>query len=157
MAKPRVNVEKGLFLAVLPFAGYFTAYSYEKGYLSFFGIPSFLIRLGLEEVIVATSVVIAGLFSLYLIFAILYPFRNLLIKTAKGFAFLKSIIFFLVFFPSIFTFSTFSLLDKLVISLITFLFILFYQFGFPFLFYQGSSLEEKIIKAYKIFIKNGKL
>lgn len=149
MDKFRVNIEKSLFLAILPFAGYITAYNYEKGYLSFFGIPSFLIRLGLEEVIVATSVVAFGLFNLYLLLTCLYPFRNLLGKNAKGRTFLISIPLFLFLFPFIFIFSSNSLLDKLIISLFIFFSILLWQFGFPFLFCQGSSLEEKIIKAEK--------
>lgn len=149
MDKLKVNVEKGFLLAILPFAGYIIAYSYEKGYLSFFRVPSFLIRLGLEEVIVATSVVIAGLSIFYLILMILYPFRKHISKSAKGFTFLKSIVLFLILSPFISTFSSDSLLDKLIVSYIIFLFILLWQFGFPLLFYKGSSLEEKIIRADK--------
>lgn len=98
MDKPKFKIEKGFLLATLPFAGYITAYAYEGGYLSFFGIPSFLIRLGLEEIIVATSVVVSGLSSLYLVLAILYPFRNLRNRSTKRFAFFNSMLLFLVFF-----------------------------------------------------------
>jgi len=144
------GVEKGVILALLPFVGYVTAYNYEKGYLSYFGIPSFLIRIGLEEVITAATVVLTGLFGLYYLMAILYLFKDLLTKSAKGFTLFKSIVLFLFLYPFIFTFNSGILLDKLITSLAILFAILFWQFGFPIIFQRGNTLEEKIIKADKV-------
>lgn len=157
MSKFKLNVEKGLLLAILPFVGYITAYNYEKGYLSFFGVPSFLIRLGLEEIIVATSVLVLGLFALYPFLAIIYPFRNLMGKSVGGRTLKITIILFLFLSPIIFIFNSSSLLDKLVTSLVIFLILLFYEFGFPYLFYKGSSLDEKIVKAEKTHKEVGQI
>lgn len=151
------NAGKGVFLAILPFVGYLTAYNYEKGYLSFFNIPSFLIRLGPEEIIVATSVLILGLFTLYPFLAIIYPFRNLMGKSVKGRDLKIAIILFLFLSPIIFIFSNSSLSDKLIISLAIFLLLLFYKFGFPLLFFKGDSLDEKIVKAEKTEKKVGQI
>lgn len=49
------------------------------------------------------------------------------------------------------------MLDKLIISLFVFFFILLLQFGFPLLFYGGRSLEEKITKADKARDKIGQI
>ena len=146
MDRIKFSFEKSLFLAALPFFGYITAYNYEKGYLSFFNIPSLLIRLSLEDVIVATSVLVSGLFVFYYLFlTIIALFWKLINKSERGRTLKITLILFFIASPYIFIFNNITLLDKLIIALAMLLYLLFYEFGLPIIFQKGT-LEERLVK-----------
>lgn len=149
----KFNIKESHIIAALPFIGYIAAYNYEKSYLSFFNIPSFFIKIGVEEIITATSAVTIALLVYYLALHLFLPFIFFIIKKTKNIAFIKSMLLVLIMIPLFVIGNTFSL-NKIVIVLAFFLFAFLYFFRIPLLFFfKGSTLKEKKTKADNLMRK----
>lgn len=53
----RYGLSESLALAAVPFAGYLTAYAYERGYLGRFGVPAWLVQVGITHILALTAVI----------------------------------------------------------------------------------------------------
>jgi hypothetical protein len=63
----RIKGWQALILAILPFYGYLLAFGYEGGYVSYFDVPEFLIKVTISQVIESTVILLAGCVVVFVI------------------------------------------------------------------------------------------
>ena len=65
MNKSRSFVSEGILIAVGPVLAYAVAFFFEKGYLSFYSLPPFLVKVSLESFFYALACIYTATYSLY--------------------------------------------------------------------------------------------
>lgn len=144
----KLNIKESYIIPGLTFIGYIVAYNYEKAYLSFFNIPSFFIKIGVEEIIVAITSVTLFLMICYVVLRLFSPFIFFIIKKAEHVAFVKKSMLLIPIIVFLFFIGNTSSLNEKIIILIFFIFAFLYFFRIPLLFlFKGKNLKEKRIKA----------
>lgn len=150
------NFGKQLLLVILPFYGYLVAFIFEQGYISYFGIPSQLIRITIENIVLAIIGVFSGL-SIYIflsdfiapIINVFYKGRKNPIMKAVYITSIETIIISAIFLPFLNT----TLLRKLLIFLGLALYLSFNNFIIPIIFAKkGLSFSQKLESEDKVVI-----
>jgi hypothetical protein len=69
-AKPRwiAGVDKAALLAIVTPIAYFFAYQYDRGYLSFFGIPNVFVDVSLRDLLIVAAAMVTVVVGLYVAF-----------------------------------------------------------------------------------------
>jgi len=142
------DINEGILVTSLPFIGYLTAYFFEKSYLSYYGIPSYLIKLSLDQIIASTSVIAIGLLiTYYTFFSIVAPLFYSLRENVIMKKLLPIILGFGGSLPFIITFSNATLLVKMLQSLVMFLILTFFNLGLMYVLVKDKALEQKTINT----------
>ncbi len=150
-------LDKSLVLAGLPFWGYSIAYVFEVGYLSFFNLPNYLIRLSIENVIVTTFIltllisVYSFLIAEYIIFPIVLPgILNKQNPIDYSFRIIIAI-YFIIYLPFLALSTNSDITQFITSSIFILITLLVYYFLFPIFLYKNKkiSYQNKVAELTK--------
>lgn len=134
-------MSSSLFIGALTLSGYLVAFFYEYGYISYFGIPPYLIELSISNILIAISALFFSIFLLITVIDILAQFDLFDGNTAISRARREYLVH--VIFACFFIFNYGFELKYLILFIIIYLFFIFFIYFFPVIFKKKSSDLEK--------------
>lgn len=153
-----LRIEKGFFIASFPLVGYLIGYLYRLTYFDFFNISNLFVRVGLEEILVSTSLVVATSFVIgIIIFLLLFinakiSHKKITPEVSKP-SFKEALTVFAIISISIailfFFLLSFSLFYKVLLIFIAISFISLITFVMPYLYFPEEESFAETFRKYQ--------
>lgn len=154
----KFKIEKTFFIASLPVVGYLIAFFYNWGFLDFFNVPLYLMNIGIENIIISTTIVLVVTMLVFVFIFLLYilssklPNKQKIIQPPKKTSVKEQVAIGVV---ALLIFSLFvifgihiGLIFKLLIIFSAFILLTFILFGLPYYYFPHEDFFVDTLNKY---------